>query len=269
MLGVPVEVPALAAGPVSSACSGALLPGAEKLWDNRQTRWIIVGEQHGTAETPAAFGDLVCQAIKAKPKRQIVVALEYPQSDQAVYDRYFKSAGRAADRDALLRTAIWQSRFKDGRTSIAMLDLLERLRVLRQRGAIAGVVLFQPSGGPLGGQAEREVEMARILQSAATSPNSIVLALVGNVHAMRGAFVRPGVSFMPAAGHLPDQNTISLDARGNGGAAWNCAPECGVHDRGPSRTEAARGVVLDAALRPSFDGLLNLGAPTTASPPVS
>ena len=250
-----------------SICAHASLPGAETLWSSRKTRWIVVGELHGTAETPAAFGELVCLAAVARPKRRIIVAIEHPQSDQAEYDRYLNSAGAPTDRSALLQTSAWRSEFKDGRTSEAFLALIDTLRLLRQARLIDGVVLFQPSGKALTGPEEREVAMARNLEAASLDSKTLTLVLVGNVHAMRSRFVRPTFSYLPAAGHLPAEATITLDVRSNGGAAWNCIPECGPHERGPARLQAKRGVLLDPAMKPRFDGLLDLGLQTTASPP--
>jgi hypothetical protein len=38
------------------------IPGAELLWARSEPRFVLVGEMHGTNETPAVFRDLVCSA---------------------------------------------------------------------------------------------------------------------------------------------------------------------------------------------------------------
>lgn len=55
-----------------AACACAPLPGAGQLWAKPSIRYIVVGETHGTAETPAAFADLVCAALHSK--RTVVAA---------------------------------------------------------------------------------------------------------------------------------------------------------------------------------------------------
>jgi hypothetical protein len=238
------------------------LAGAAVLVARPALRWLIVGEVHGTAESPVAFGDLVCHA--AARGRRPIVALEYPAREQAALDAYLRSRGSDRDRRALL--ARIGTGMADGRTSAAMLDLVERLRRMRRAGRIDGVVAVQPVGGA--DQAARASAMAEALQGAAgADPGRLVIALLGNVHAMKAEFVRPSFRFTPAAGHLPPAQTVSLAVRGNGGAAWNCVPECGPHDRGPAKTQAPRGIVLAREPGAAYDGALNLGVMTTASPP--
>lgn len=61
-----------------STCGGAApcesLQGAEQLRPRPGLRCIIVGETHGTTETPAIFADLICAA--REDKRPIIVGIE-------------------------------------------------------------------------------------------------------------------------------------------------------------------------------------------------
>lgn len=59
------------------------LPGVEFLISQPQLRFIIVGEQHGTAEVPAMFGDLVCHLASSW---KIVVGIEFAASMAAMGD---------------------------------------------------------------------------------------------------------------------------------------------------------------------------------------
>jgi hypothetical protein len=95
--------------------------------------------------------------------------------------------------------------------------------------------------------------------------DATVVTLVGNMHAGR---TETGFSnrFMPMAAHLPTEQTVSLIATGTGGEAWNCQQNgCGPHEnRGPPGT---RRVELEPQFGGAYDGLLQLGVETTASPP--
>src|SRR2546421_11866261 len=118
-----------AATPKSDHCR--IIGGLETLWSRPSLRWIVVGEQHGTAEMPAAFRDIVCNAAAAK--RPIVVAVERSETEQADVDAFMRSDGGARARTVLLKGEVWQTKtFQDGRSSRAYLQLLESLRVMRR-----------------------------------------------------------------------------------------------------------------------------------------
>ena len=65
-----------------------LLSGANQLWQP-STRWVVVGEQYGTNETPDAFANLVCLA--AATGRPVTVALEYSRDWQSAIDAWVVS----------------------------------------------------------------------------------------------------------------------------------------------------------------------------------
>jgi hypothetical protein len=108
----------------------------------------------------------------------------------------------------------------------------------------------------------------------AAEPGSTVVVLVGNAHARKTKIDFGDSSrkpFMPMAGLLPADRTLTLDAVGNGGTAWFCSgptPEdCGPHDAGALRESHPRGVELEPVMGGAYNGVLELGVPTTASPP--
>jgi hypothetical protein len=235
--------------------------GTEILW-TAKTRWIVVGELHGTVEAPQVFADLVCLA--SKTGRPVVVGLERNETEQPVLDTYLASTGSEGDRAALLSHPSWQNG-RDGRSSRAMVDLIEVLRRLKQKGAISRVTAFQPA--IRGAQADREAAMADRLTKASSSEATLVIALVGNLHAMKTKQTFVSNSFVPAAGYLPPASTFSIDLRGNGGGAWNCSPECQAHYSLPRSPATPRGLVTVTGSGQPFDGVFHLGRATTASPP--
>jgi hypothetical protein len=117
------------------------LPGVNRLWSNSRVRFILAGEMHGTNETPAIFGDLVCAA--GTSNRPIVVGIEHSVADQEAIDAFMSSSDHEAAVRTLLSRRTWTT--FDGRSSGAMLILFEKLRALKARGQIAEVVAFDDS----------------------------------------------------------------------------------------------------------------------------
>ena len=163
------------------------VPGADRLWQPT-TRWVLVGELHGTNETPDAFANLVCLA--ASTNRPITVTLEYSTDDQAVVDSYLASDGNDRACSALLELSIFTSAMQDGRGSVAFVRLFDQLRRMKQAGKIRGVVGSDVGRSTPAGQ-ERDASMAQTWTTIPAPDKGMILAFVGNVHAMRKAMVRP------------------------------------------------------------------------------
>lgn len=237
------------------ACSP--VPGAGALWSKPDLRFIVVGEMHGSVETPALFADLVSAAMSGT--RPVVVGLERPVEEQADIDRFLTGTDHAAATHALPRHTTWH--MFDGRSSRAMLALLESLRALK-----ADVVSFddrRPGETP----AENEQRLAAVLAAAARRPGALLLALTGNLHGSRKPIAAyGGYPFM--AMRLPPDQTLTLFAADRGGESWSqmngaCAPHAFKSTNG-----VARGVDLTArAPMAGYDGVLSTGLPSTASPP--
>jgi hypothetical protein len=136
---------------------------------------------HGTSESPALFRDLVCSATSSK--RPVVVGIERSTGEQAATDTFLSPAHHQAARQALLAERGWSN--CDGRSSRAMLTLLESLRALKLKGRISEVVAFadsRPGESPAAG----EQRMASALIAVSDRhPGALLLALVGNLHASK------------------------------------------------------------------------------------
>jgi len=239
--------------------------GVERFWAKPETRWIMVGEMHGTAEMPALFGDMVCQAA-AHSRRPITVALEQSEGMQPVIDTFLASDGGPAARAAFLKAPMWGTNFQDGRSSEAMLALYDRLRLMKAAGQIRAVRGFVPvihaptSDGPY------NALMAERLKAMASEPSGLVLAYMGSVHAGKSSFGHGAATFLPAAADLPPERTISIYLYGNGGTAWNCiADGCKPHPL--AARDARRGFAPATDLPWRYDWVFELGEKTTASPP--
>jgi hypothetical protein len=236
--------------------------GAERLWGKPETRWIMIGEMHGTAEMPATFADLVCLA--AATGRPVTVALEQTADYQPAIDAFLASDGGPAARAAFLGASMW-TRFKDGRSSEAMLALYDRLRLLKQAGQIRAVVAFIPAK-PTVGDGPHNAAMAETLITIPAAPNALILAYMGSVHAAKSRFGQGDAAFLPAAAALPPDRTVSVYLDSNGGEAWNCmADGCAAHSMQPR--DLKPGFTSADRLPWRYDWVYELGLKSTASRP--
>ena len=223
--------------PATQAATGTSTPSAIDLLTNAVAdhRLVLLGEIHGTRETPALVGTLVDR--ESAHGNKVVLGLEIIARDQAGLDRYLHSSGSATDRAALLSGSHWREPMHDGRDSTAMFDLIEQVRRLRALGRDVSIVFFDP-----GNVDDRNRGMADNLRAVLSrQPDARMLVLTGNVHAMTGP---PPVMFdgdkrvelpMTAGRRLADLQPFSVDIEAATGEAWTCSGTCNVHpvvDRG-------------------------------------
>jgi len=240
------------------------LPGVELIAGQSQLQWIIVGEQHGTAEVPAIFGDLVCNLAGS---RKVVVGLEMPTSMQPEIDKFTMSDGGAKARAELLQLQFWHYKMKDGRSSEAMFGLIERLRQMRRSGVIQGVVAFAPAQWP-GTQARYEELMADNVRGAVSS-DQIFVALVGNIHALRTHWQMNGTPYMPMAGLLPGGQAATFNVVADGGSQWACTGlnKCGPKPVGSKISFGERKLLFGRSPDLAYSGIIAIGGPVSASVP--
>ncbi len=226
----------------------------------RPERFLIFGEMHGTVEGPKYFAEIVCEAAKAGP---LSVGIEFPEKLQPALDAYFSSTGGEAA-TATFHTAFLPFDYGDGRGSVAMLQMIERLQALKQAGAEIRVTAFIPPDrydpnetDPT--QTPYEKGMARGVQAATAGQRIVVL--VGNIHAMRS----PIDDFQPMGMHLPVGDTLSFNLTSSGGEAWNCMSECGPNPMRAKTDGPPRVYLLDTPEN-GFDGEWHIGHSTAAKP---
>lgn len=250
-----------AAMAVATASSCPPVDGAAALFTEK-TKYVWVGEVHGTAEEPALFGDLVCQAAATRP---VVVALERDVAEQPLWNAYLASDGGAAARAAFLQAPSWNWEVQDGRSSQAMLGLADRLRLAKRQGAIKDVKLIL-AGGASAAVYEQSMAQA-VLAARDADPRTLVMAFSGNLHAKRGENVGQGETYALAAKAMPVGETLLVVIRGGSGTAWNCRQECGENPRGGWSDQARR---VDFTNPPEgFDAVAYTGRSSTASPPAA
>ena len=249
-------------------------PGYEALSQLNDLRFLVIGELHGTEQTPALFGELVC-ALASSGMRTLV-GLELMVWSESAINTYLRSDGTEADRTTALTDSRWLDpvniEFPDGRLSNAMWELVERLRFLRDAGHEVAVTTFR--GYMLEGEQSLtpfEARMAEtLLEAEVDGDYDLAVVLTGSVHARTSRRTENGLlPFIPMAANLPEESTIRLNAVTGSGEAWNCrGSECGVYEREGTPEGATVRFELDDGLSREFDGIFAVGN-ITASPPLT
>ena len=228
----------------SSKVSQMLTPGSV----------VLVGKVHGSTEFPSLVADVARQCTGAGVA--LHVGLEIPDGEQAALDRFLDASGGRAERDALLEGAFWRRplRQQDGRSSDAMVDLLETLRWLRRRGATVAVTAIDGTVvTALAPPVDRDRAMAHALtQSIARHAGWPTLVLAGNGHTRTAPEPAP-FGYVPMGWYLTQHhdNVISLLGTVRGGSVWTIMdPEGGggVHAVG----QLGLGVGHDGAVPMGF-----------------
>lgn len=216
--------------------------------DGRQL--LIVGDYHGSNEIP----DFVAQLMSAaSAKRPVRLGLEMESFEQEPIRVYMASKGAAADRAALLHDDFWT--VGEGRTSQAIVRLIERARELRAEGREVEVFTTVPEYP--GDTAVKKAGGLNAYRSAGTAQaihtevqhgaaHSLVMAFVGNAHSAYAGPARGSEATVTERLLSDSPYVVNLDLRG--GSAWGCAPDgCGPHALVVKATPAKKGGVLRKA----------------------
>ncbi len=212
------------------------------------------GEMHGTEESPRFVGDAVCEAARWD---RVQLGLEIWQDEQLRIGHYLMDG----DRKKLLEGPFWAQH--DGRSTTAMLALLDRIRQIRADGGKVEVVAFDITNEP-----DRDKAMAKAVVGS-RDPNSVFIGLAGNIHTRRTKWNE----VTPMVARLVEQHFAfkTYDVSASGGTMWSCMatddhePVCGEHpmsDHGGNGAPWSLGTPRDE----SHDGVYFVG-PTKAAGP--
>lgn len=183
-------------------------------------RVLLIGEIHGTAEAPMAVADLAQQM--ATDERPLIVGLEIWRGEQSAIDRFLDSAGTSDDRAQLLASEFWTREYQDGRSSVAMVELLDRLRALALKAKVRVLAFDEDPAADLTGAARDKAMAARIARALDDEPEAHALVLAGNFHTriQESAPWDPEHRFM--GHHLIEYQPYSIEVMGVAGSAWIC-----------------------------------------------
>jgi hypothetical protein len=229
---------------------------------------ILVGELHGTVESPAFVDALTCTALSNG--YSVVVGLEIPDDETAGVQQFLASDGGAEATAQVLAGRFWSSEFADGRQSTAMFELLDALRRRVDDGAAVDVVLLDASG-----VTDRDAAMADHLVDAFDArPDGVAITLTGNFHNRRTRRDDYEPMGYLVARTLGDGAVRALDVSYTGGAAWTCSQDqtCGPRsfDGNADSSEHQDGsFAVELFTRPTtdgFDGVYFVGELTPSAP---
>ncbi|MCY1017003.1 hypothetical protein [Pyxidicoccus sp. MSG2] len=260
--------------PMPQPDCGAPVDGAAPLMAQGQT--LLLADPLGTRELPAAALRMLCEA--ASKGMPVTLALSLPVAEQPLLDTYLASAGSSQDAQELLRgSSFWRRTHQDGRSSRAMLWLVEQARRLRASGKAVSLVAFDVDKGKGN---EREAQMAQnLLDARSKAPDTWMLVLAGGTH-VRTSSVGWDSDYEPLGMRLAKAlpSVKALDVGFTRGSQFSCrynvwdAVECDVFAISPTKqarqgSKVSAGVQLySEAQREGFNGRLYVGA-LNASPP--
>ena len=250
-------------GSRAAAESCETIAGIEQL-SGAQT--ILLGEMHGTNEMPAFTTQLICHLLAKK--QAVTVALELPHSWTA-------SMQQSQNLHTALKQAGWNEYWQDGRTSAAMLQLIEAVAALQTQGADIRLLAFDVDAPPADGKRDHAMA-ARLQQAIQQQPERVYLALTGNLHARNKRdthpFAKEPLAFVLAKA-MPTRQQVSLLGHYNHGTAWACWSGAGCSAQPlTGKTQRARQGIAgwgDAELQAiGYDAEFYLGTITASAPAV-
>jgi hypothetical protein len=227
---------------------------------------LVLGEVHGTAESPRFAGDV---ALAAASRAPTTLALEIPRDEQARVDAYVAGGDRAA----LLAGPFWHRATQDGRSSAAMLELLTRVRASGGALAVLAYDIAADDPAQTDGQTRDLAMAARVVEARRAAPARTFVVYGGNIHSRRTIGTPWGAAYRPMTWAIADAGVVltTLDVRASGGAAWVCLMgddgkplPCGPHET-PAQP-VARTWYVERGGADGHDGVYVVGV-TTASPP--
>ncbi|HEL3785703.1 TPA: calcium-binding protein [Stenotrophomonas maltophilia] len=215
-------------------------------------RMLVLGEFHGTRETPLLVRQLVDDYSRTG---RVVLALELPRGETPTLRDYLASDGGEKARQHLRGRAFWTVRDDqhDGRRSRDMLAMIESLRVLKSQGRVIDVVGYDVNASKGGNQVRDDLMAAELRRLYRGLPaNARMLVLTGNVHAMlqRPAGAPPEMQTQPMGSLLRDLDIYSVRLGALRGEAWGCADGCMAR---PLREQVATGPRVDADAERPYD----------------
>jgi hypothetical protein len=242
-------------------------------------RTLLIGEQLGSREAPSVVGDVTCESAAAG--LTVALGLSIPRTEQERINHYLASPGAPSDQDELLRGRFWRRPYQDGRSSRAIMDLIDRIRSLRTYGLFISVVAYDTEEAT---GTERDALLAgHWEQRRKAHPEEVFIILAGNTHTRTVQGTAWDQNFVPMAKRLvaTEPALLALDLSYAQGKRWGCdlnrqaQLECTVVGASPSDQVAAapgQSPFIRLFTTPSqegYHGLLYVGALSPSLPATS
>lgn len=257
--------------------------GSEGLLKSPAT--ILVGEMHGTWESPVLVASLVRSALSKDAPT--VLCLELESSEQSALDEFLRSDGGMNAIAALLKSRHWSN--TDGRASTGMFAMIELMRRLIKQGSdvrLIAIDLDIPNILPENvdpknidpklveefqrlSEKRDQVMAENVVAARNNFPMSHVIALTGNIHTKYTKGLPWDGEYKPMGWYILEQlpNAICLDFQCSGGNAWQ-ATDHGVGPTNLGGFKRGDSPFVELFDRPKngYHGLLYIGNATVAEP---
>jgi hypothetical protein len=230
---------------------------------------LVIGELHGTQESPGLVGDVVSQLSKDEPW---IVGLELVKEAQPAIDRFL-----ADPKDGPFQTVPeLQAASKYGSFSSATVALLTKLRAMIRSGQKGRVVLFDGSDTFTSAEVRDNAMADRLRAAFKQSPGAKLIVLTGNLHAAAGE----KTGLFERIADLKPSNVLVMAPKGT---YWACVGNpgeksvCGMqvldNHLSVCPVESTQPTIRPAKelpkLKEMFETLVCFPAFTAAKPPVS
>lgn len=223
---------------------GPDLPGFDKI---AEAKLVILGELHGQVGPPAFAANLACREATKAPA---TLALEISADEQPRIDAFLGSDGGDAARASLLEGRFWRRAIQDGRSSAAMLAMLQSVRG------------WKAAGLPLRVAAVEDGNERAAVSALVAAQHGPVVFLTSNPHP---ALLK---SEIPAL--------VALEERSGPGDGWMCLTgdpnECGKKPIGTSASgQPGPTGTIDVFAKPDehgFTGSYSVGAAQASEPAI-
>ena len=188
----------------------------------KKYRAILIGEMHGTKESPEFVDGMVNLWLNSGEK--VLLGLEMSKSTQGKIDS-FMSTG---DFTPVKKSPFFYGTFKSGISSVAMADLIKSFY---KKPNVKIVCICNDRYYP---NTDWDSTMAvNEINALKDNPGYKLITLTGNLHNKMepdkfGTPMGYRLYRIPHIG-LKKEEIASVDVVYDGGTAWNCAPDCGIH----------------------------------------
>jgi hypothetical protein len=234
---------------------------------------LIIGEYHGTKETPALVFEL---ANKLSVEQAVTIGLEIPTQEQQRIDNFLLSNGDSHAKSEILKGPFWQkpTQSSDGRRSQAMLQLLDSIRNFKSKDIY--IIALDDESFHKKNKDRRQGLAERIIKTAKNTEAFIVL--MGNYHArvtpINSSVTSEGQKIekppLPTAARLGELSVTSVKVDSCDKGFWGCFKpgSCGpIQIPNQCSTDKKDEVFVLERLTDGYDLQLELKRLTT-SPPV-
>ena len=233
----------------------------------KASRIVVIGEVHGSKEIPEFVGNLLCSLSKnAAP---YILALEIPTEEQEKLDSYVNRLETVSFEFAFRDSFFWNRPLHDGRSSLAVAHLIERVRQLIIAGAKLKLLAFDSRDYKTGKTA---ASFASTLEQVLTkTPDYKMIVLTGTNHAAARPLSKDVAQISDLALKYKMHNLLGFF---RGGYTWSCRGmtmeeiSCGKTEIASRLTDIKfeNSLFLGPIFAPSFSGAYFIDG-LSSSPP--